>query len=410
MRFSSLSRRLGAAMTLALAGGVTAALGTAAQAASQPYFTYANGWRVQQHPRELADVNGDGRADVVGFGDQGTYVSLGRIDRTFTPPRRELADFGVAQGWREGQHPRELADVNGDGRADIVGFGYGGTTVSYGRSDGGFTSPSLVLRDFGSQQGWLRSDHVRELADVNGDGRADIVGFGYSRTYVSYGRAGGGFTAPAEAVRDFAVQQGWRVGIHLRELADVNGDGRADIVGFGDAGTSVSYALPGGGFATPTLAVRDFGSAQGWTEQRTPRELGDLNGDGAEDIVGFGDAGTYVSYGRAGGGFTAASLKIRDFGTAQGWRVGLHERALADGNGDGYEDIVGFGNAGTYVSFGQPGTTLVPAGLILGLFGNDQGWTTDLYPRKLADVNGDNRAEVVGFGYSAMRIEMLVGV
>ena len=410
MRASKSSTVLGTVVALVLAGGAVAATGTAAQATEQPYFTFVNGWRTNLHTRELADVNGDGRADIVGFGDQGTYVSLGRTDRTFTPPQRELADFGMAQGWREGLHPRKLADGNGDGRADVVGFGYAGTTVSYGRSDGGFTAPSLALRDFGTRQGWLRTEHPRELADVNGDGRADIVGFGYSTTYVSYGRAGGGFTAPREAVRDFTTGQGWRVGTHLRKLADVNGDGRADIVGFGGAGTSVSYALPGGGFAAPTLAVRDFGAVQGWTEQRTPRELGDLNGDGIDDIVGFGDAGTFVSYGRAGGGFTAPALKIRDFGTAQGWRIGLHERALADGNGDGIDDIVGFGQAGAYVSFGQPDNTVVPSGLILGLFGNNQGWTADLYPRKLADMNGDGRVEVIGFGYSTLRVEMLVGV
>ena len=410
MRSSRSSTVLSTTVALALAGGAVAATGTAAQAASQPFFTYVNGWRTNLHPRELADVNGDGRADIVGFGDQGTYVSLGRVDRTFTPPQRELADFGMAQGWREGQHPRKLADVNGDGRADIVGFGYGGTSVAYGRPDGGFTAPSLVLRDFVTEQGWLRSEHPRELADVNGYGRADIVGFGYSRTYVSYGRAGGGFTAPREAVRDFTAGQGWRVGVHLRELADVNGDGRADIVGFGYGGTSVSYALPAGGFAAPVLTMRNFGTAQGWTEQRTPRELGDLNGDGVQDVVGFGDAGTYVAYGRPGGGFTAPALKVRDFGTTQGWRVGVHERALADGNGDGTDDIVGFGNAGAYVSFGLRNNTVVPSGLILGGFGNNQGWTADLYPRKLADMNGDGRVEVIGFGYSALRVEMLVGV
>jgi hypothetical protein len=39
-------------------------------------FGYAAGnWRVDRHPRVLADVTGDGRADVVGFGDGGVYVS-----------------------------------------------------------------------------------------------------------------------------------------------------------------------------------------------------------------------------------------------------------------------------------------------------------------------------------------------
>lgn len=35
---------------------------------SQPYFTYANGWRTDLYPREVVDVNGEGHADAVGFG------------------------------------------------------------------------------------------------------------------------------------------------------------------------------------------------------------------------------------------------------------------------------------------------------------------------------------------------------
>ena len=35
----------------------------------------AGGWRVDQHPRFLADTTGDGRVDIVGFGNAGVYVS-----------------------------------------------------------------------------------------------------------------------------------------------------------------------------------------------------------------------------------------------------------------------------------------------------------------------------------------------
>ena len=38
-------------------------------------FGTVTGWQVEKHPRMLGDVNGDGSADVVGFGTEGTYVS-----------------------------------------------------------------------------------------------------------------------------------------------------------------------------------------------------------------------------------------------------------------------------------------------------------------------------------------------
>ena len=34
----------------------------------------AGGWRVDRHPRFLADTTGDGRADIVGFGNAGVYA------------------------------------------------------------------------------------------------------------------------------------------------------------------------------------------------------------------------------------------------------------------------------------------------------------------------------------------------
>ncbi len=96
-------------------------------------FGYVAGaWRVEQHPRMLGDVNGDGRADIVGFGNGGVSVALGRADGKFAEPTDALpGKFGyVAGAWRVEQHPRMLGDVNGDGRADIVGFGNDGVVVA----------------------------------------------------------------------------------------------------------------------------------------------------------------------------------------------------------------------------------------------------------------------------------------
>ena len=40
-------------------------------------YTLGQGWNsFDQYPRQLADVNGDGRADIVGFGSNGVYVAL----------------------------------------------------------------------------------------------------------------------------------------------------------------------------------------------------------------------------------------------------------------------------------------------------------------------------------------------
>jgi hypothetical protein len=104
-----------------------------------------------------------------------------------------LAAFGTANsagGWAsQDQFPRELADVNGDGMADIVGFGIAGTTVAFATGDGHFAAPALLLHAFGSAAsagGWAsQNTYPRELADLNGDGFADIAGFGIAGVTVS---------------------------------------------------------------------------------------------------------------------------------------------------------------------------------------------------------------------------------
>ena len=161
-------------------------------------FAYvAGGWRVEKHPRFLADLTGDGRSDIVGFGDAGVWVSLNDgTGNTFGAPQMVVANFGfVAGGWRVERHPRFLADLTGDGRADIVGFGDAGVWVSLNNGNGTFGAPQMVVGNFAYVAGgWRVEKHPRFLADLTGDGRADIVGFGDAGVWVALNDGHGVFT------------------------------------------------------------------------------------------------------------------------------------------------------------------------------------------------------------------------
>jgi hypothetical protein len=319
----------------------------------------AGGWvSDDRYPRELADVNHDGMADIVGFGAAGVYVSLATGSGSFGSPSFELRDFAPeAGGWNSNdRYPRELADVNGDGMADIVGFGEAGVYVVLATGGGHFGSTSFEFRDFAPEAGgWNSNDrYPRELADVNGDGIADIVGFGEAGVYVALATGGGHFGSTSFEFRDFAPEAGgWTSqDRYPRHLADINHDGMADIVGFGEAGVYVALATGGGHFGSPSFQFRAFApEAGGWnSNDRYPRELADVNSDGMADIVGFGDAGVYVSLATGGGSFGAPSFEFRNFApSAGGWSSDdRYPRHLADINHDGAADIIGFGQAGVY--------------------------------------------------------------
>ena len=203
-------------------------------------------------------------------------------------------------GWQELDYPRMLCDINGDGLPDIVGFGHAGTHVwwnsgkSFASSDSGLSN-GLLLREFGFTHGWrAEGEHKRTCADVNGDGMADIIGFGQNRTIV-YVSTGTGFKKFKD-IYGFA-NNNWDFGEEIRGVQDLNGDGLADIYGFESSGKIIVSFADGRGFGKET-AVSTSGftvkPGEGWKAGKHPRFFMDVNGDGCPDLVGYATAGAEV--------------------------------------------------------------------------------------------------------------------
>jgi len=325
------------------------------------------GWTSQTlYPRTVADVTGDGKADIVGFGSRYTYVSRS-TGSSFAIPSGWTRNFGMdAGGWTDNNlYPRTLADTNGDGKADIVGFGSKGVYVSLSSSTA-FYTPTKWIANFGVLAGgWTSQDAFPRMpADMNGDNKADIVAFGSSGVYVSLSN-GKAFGTPSRWLDSFGSGQGWSSqNTYPRAVGDINGDGKADVVGFGSNGVYVSLST-GTRLGAPSLWLADFAvSAGGWTDQNTqPRFLADINGDGKADIVGMKTTGTYVAF-STGTGFRLPVLWISNFGQdAGGWTSQeKFPRVVADVTGDGRADIIGFGNKATYVAVTNPGQFTSVAG------------------------------------------------
>ena len=281
------------------------------------------GWR---SIRFLADLTGDGRADIVGFGDAGVWVSLNNGNGTFKPATRVIDNFAYsAGGWRvEASRVPGRSDRGRPGRS--VGFGDAGVWVSLNNGNGTFKPATRVIDNFAYRAGgWRVEKHPRFLADLTGDGRADLVGFGDAGVWVSLNNGNGTFKPATRVIDNFTpLQCRWLAGgEHSRFLADLTGDGRADIVGFGDAGVWVSLNNGNGTFKPATRVIDNFAySAGGWRVEKHPRFLADLTGDARADPAGFGDAGVWVSLNNGNGTFKPATRVIDNFAySAGGWRV-----------------------------------------------------------------------------------------
>jgi hypothetical protein len=152
---------------------------------------------------------------------------------------------------------------------------------------------------------------------------------------------------------------GWTDANTLREIVHDPVTGFDDIIAFGAPGVFVAMGQDpsthnGQPFGPMYLAMADMGSNQGWSNTLTPRLIGDVNGDGIPDLVGFGASDTFTAIGfRDGSGnvhFGIDSSKtVHDFGYTQGWDTLTTVRQLANVSGAGHDSLVLSGANGTHV-------------------------------------------------------------
>src|SRR5712692_3496173 len=143
----------------------------------------------------IADINGDGKSDLVwnSLGTNNvTYIALSNGDGTFT----RVTTYWVQPelGWSSYQ--LRIADINGDGKSDLVWNSLGTNNVTYvalSNGDGTFTRVTTYWVQ--PELGW--SSYQLQIADINGDGKSDLVwnSLGTNNvTYVALSNGDGTFT------------------------------------------------------------------------------------------------------------------------------------------------------------------------------------------------------------------------
>lgn len=267
---------------------------------------------------QIGDFNGDGRPDIaVAVNCQtpcvsGVYVLFGQPSRAFSAPALlrstpALSDAGP-------QTYLAAGDLNGDGIADLVavdsGFlsGNGLTTpgtvhVYLGQSNGTFiaSSPAVPPLYF--------SDAA--LADMNGDGHLDLITAASdpganTQVDVFTGHGDGGFATAIQT----PIAGGVADPAPLIAVADFDGDGHPDVAFF--LSGAFGGVLFGAGDGTlPTQVDMPVFSPV----SPTAPKAADLNGDGRADLMFVdGDLPRLVSmineWGASTGGVTATQTAL----------------------------------------------------------------------------------------------------
>jgi hypothetical protein len=295
-------------------------------------------------------------------------------------------------------------DLDGDGRADVCGRA--GAGIVCHRSDGGrgfgvaVEGPALA-----DDAGWADPDNYATLrfGDVDGDGRTDLCARANAgvRCWPSTG-AGFGPAIEGPALSDDAGYTRISQFATLR-LADVTGDGRADVCAR-DAERFRCWPSTGTGFGT-ALDGPPLGDAQGWADPSNfgTIRMGDLDGDGRADLCARADDGMRC-WRSTGAGFEGTSIVGPAWSDAGDWnreRYWLTIR-MDDVDGDGRADLCarGYSSVRCHLSTGDGfGPEIVAAPLEPAVWDDYANYSTV----RLADVTGDGALDVCARGDDGVR-------
>jgi hypothetical protein len=328
----------------------------------------------------IGDFTGDGRSDIAMStldlsgdpSDDNVFLFSQRADGTLATPVRLDPGTGYGQ-----ENALDHGDFDGDGKTDLVEATQAGLAVF--RQVNGTLGPPTLLPN--TQVG------VEVVAaDVNRDGKVDLVERTAAQGLLLLVNTGGGFAAPIQITPN---------GANDLEVGDVTGDGLPDVVTtfYGDGAGSdgpggvVVYAQTPTGWAP---AAR-YNGAPGYWVDPGGTAIGDFNNDGRNDV-----AMTY--YGNSPGAIVDVFLQGAGgtLGPPQGYSVYDVPEPLvaADMNRDGLTDLVtlhgGWNAAG--VLYQQAGGTFNTK--------EDIPWLpySSHYPMKalaVGDVDSDGTPDIV---------------
>lgn len=263
---------------------------------------------------KYGDVDGDGKVDLIFQKNDNSFWLCLSTGTTFNEPQK-VGQFAGTYVLGQAQY----ADVNGDGKVDLL-F-QGNNVIQLALSQGTtFAAPQVVARIGGSFNGGQVV-----YRDFNGDGRADLI-FRNTLNEVWLGLADGTGLQPLTRVAQLLGS--YKDG-QVR-FADINGDRKIDLLYQNDF-NEIRLALSDGTTFLPRVKVAQFAGSY----QMGQVQYADIDGDGKADLMFQRSDNAFLLALSKGTGFSTPNKVVQHPGSF----VNGHT-TYADINGDGKNDLL----------------------------------------------------------------------
>lgn len=315
---------------------------TAVNLNSSIYYIY-NG-ATNSSDLELADLDGDGRTDIITGNTYSSNSSFIATRNTSTPGNistAALVEFPGISGYTVTDVA--VADFDKDGKPDVI-ISYSNNIVSYFRNISSIGNINFSTKtDITLGSGSVINSIA--VGDIDGDGKVDVAAAGGSGSQINYLRNTSIAGSISFAAYTSTALSGTITGI---AIGNIDNDSKPEIIygnGSGNVGILKNNSVSG----TITISSSPVSLT---TLGNTPQDikLGDLDGDANADIsVGY-SSGTQISIFKNNGTGSISIGTKYDFTLASSGSSPLAV-GLCDMNGDSKMDVLSVSNSGTFSYF-----------------------------------------------------------